>query len=38
MKCPELSVKLAANLRDIGLVFTLRITGSGVMEKKFTAS
>lgn len=33
-KHPELAVKLAANLRDMGLGFTLRITGSGVMEKK----
>ena len=34
MKHPELAVKLAANLRDMGLVFTLRIRGSGVMEKE----
>ena len=33
-KHPDLAVRLAANLRDMGLVFTLRITGSGVMEKK----
>ena len=34
LKHPELAVKLAANLRDMGLSFTLRITGSGVMEKE----
>ena len=33
-KHPELAVKLASNLRDRGLSFTLRITGSGVMESE----
>ena len=33
-KHPEFAVRLAKNLRSMGFCFTLRITGSGVMEKE----
>ena len=34
MKHPDLAVRLAANLRDMGLDFSMKIIGSGVMQEK----